>query len=66
MNFYNQKFESIDEFKIKLDKYINYYNNDRIKCRITTTRLTGSLLFGCKPLLPAASIGAYSFNSHCS
>ncbi len=32
--FYTHKFKSINEFKIELDKYINYYNNDRIKYRL--------------------------------
>ena len=32
--FYNNTFNSIEEFKIELDKYINYYNNDRIKYRL--------------------------------
>ena len=32
--FYNNNFASIEEFKIELDKYINYYNNDRIKYRL--------------------------------
>lgn len=32
--FYNNTFTSIEEFKRKLDKYINYYNNDRIKYRL--------------------------------
>ncbi len=31
---------------------------------IKTTRLTGSLLFGYKPLSPAASKGADLFKSH--
>ena len=31
--FYTHKFKSINEFKIELDKYINY-NNDRIKYRL--------------------------------
>lgn len=29
--FYGKKFRIIDEFKGKLDKYIEYYNNRRIK-----------------------------------
>ena len=32
--FYNNTFTSIEEFKIELDKYIKYYNNDRIKYRL--------------------------------
>ena len=32
--FYNNNFTSIEEFKIELDKYIYYYNNDRIKYRL--------------------------------
>ena len=32
--FYNNTFTSIEEFKIELDKYINYYNNERIKYRL--------------------------------
>lgn len=28
---YLQKFESVEHFKIELEKYIHYYNNDRIK-----------------------------------
>ena len=36
--FYNNEFKSIDEFKIELDKYINYYNNDRIKDRLNGLR----------------------------
>ena len=28
---YLQKFESIEQFKIALKDYINYYNNERIK-----------------------------------
>lgn len=31
---YNQKFDSMKEFKEKLVEYINYYNNDRIKLRL--------------------------------
>lgn len=33
--FYNNTFTSIEEFKIELDKYINYYNN-RIKYRLNS------------------------------
>lgn len=32
--FYNNTFTSIEEFKIELNKYINYYNNERIKYRL--------------------------------
>ena len=32
--FYNNTFTSIEEFKIELDKYINYYNNERSKYRL--------------------------------
>lgn len=32
--FYNNTFTSIEEFKIELDKYINYYNNERSKFRL--------------------------------
>ena len=32
--FYNNTFTSMKEFKIELDKYIKYYNNDRIKYRL--------------------------------
>ena len=32
--FYNQEFSSISQFKNELDKYIYYYNNDRIKLRL--------------------------------
>ena len=32
--FYNQKFTSIAQFKKELDKYIYYYNNERIKLRL--------------------------------
>lgn len=31
---YLQKFDSIQQFKIELGKYIEYYNNDRIKIRL--------------------------------
>lgn len=31
---YLQKFESIDQFTQELHKYINYYNNDRIKLKL--------------------------------
>lgn len=32
--FYLQKFESIDEFENELNKYMYYYNNDRIKSKL--------------------------------
>ncbi len=32
--FHNNTFSSIGEFKRELDKYINYYNNYRIKYRL--------------------------------
>lgn len=31
---YLQKFDSMDEFKLALKDYIDYYNNDRIKLRL--------------------------------
>ena len=31
---YLREFESIDEFKIELEKYIDYYNNKRIKAKL--------------------------------
>lgn len=31
---YLREFNSIDEFRIELDKYIDYYNNKRIKCKL--------------------------------
>ena len=32
--FYLRKFESMDEFKLELEKYIDYYNNKRIKSKL--------------------------------
>ena len=32
--FYFEKFESIEDFREKLDKYIDYYNNRRIKVKL--------------------------------
>ena len=32
--FYLQKFKSMDEFEYELNKYIHYYNNDRIKTKL--------------------------------
>lgn len=31
---YLREFNSMDEFRIELDKYIYYYNNKRIKCKL--------------------------------
>ena len=31
---YIQEWESVDQFKTELIKYINYYNNDGIKLRL--------------------------------
>lgn len=31
---YLREFNSMDEFRIELDKYIDYYNNKRIKCKL--------------------------------
>ncbi len=31
---YLQKFESIEEFWMELEKYIDYYNNKRIKAKL--------------------------------
>ncbi|MBR3601708.1 MAG: integrase core domain-containing protein, partial [Lachnospiraceae bacterium] len=31
---YLRDFSSMDEFKIELEKYINYYNHKRIKCKL--------------------------------
>ena len=31
---YLRKFSSIDEFKVEQEKYIDYYNNHRIKCKL--------------------------------
>ena len=31
---YSRKFESLENFRIKLIKYIDYYNNKRIKSRL--------------------------------
>ena len=28
------EFESMDEFKLELEKYIDYFNNKRIKCKL--------------------------------
>ena len=32
--FYFEKFESIEDFREKLDEYIDYYNNRRIKVKL--------------------------------
>lgn len=32
--FYRNEFESIDHFKEELDKYMDYYNNKRIKAKL--------------------------------
>lgn len=32
--FYLQKFTSVEQFKVELIDYINYYNNKRIKCKL--------------------------------
>lgn len=32
--FYFEKFKSIEDFREKLDKYIDYYNNLRIKAKL--------------------------------
>ena len=32
--FYTQKFKSIEQLKQEIDKYINYYNNERIKSNL--------------------------------
>ena len=32
--FYLRKFKSIEEFKVELENYIDYYNNQRIKCKL--------------------------------
>ena len=32
--FYFEKFESIEDFREKLDEYIDYYNNRRIKAKL--------------------------------
>ena len=32
--FYFEKFESIEDFREKLDEYIDYYNNRRIKLKL--------------------------------
>ena len=32
--FYLEKFESIEDFREKLDEYIDYYNNRRIKVKL--------------------------------
>lgn len=31
---YLQEFESMEDFKLELEKYIHYYNNDRIKTKL--------------------------------
>ena len=36
--FYFEKFESIEDFREKLDEYIDYYNNRRIKRIIKRTQ----------------------------
>ena len=51
--FYNNTFNSIDEFKIELDKYINYYNNDRIKYRLN----------GLSPVKYNTELKPYNFKS---
>jgi transposase InsO family protein len=32
--FYTQKFKSIEQLKQEIDKYITYYNNERIKSNL--------------------------------
>ncbi|MFJ7918102.1 MULTISPECIES: IS3 family transposase, partial [unclassified Lysinibacillus] len=32
-----REFESIEHFKIELEKYINYYNTKRIKAKLKTS-----------------------------
>ncbi len=32
--FYNEKFKTIDNFINEVQEYIEYYNNERISCRL--------------------------------
>ncbi len=32
--FYNEKFKTIDDFINEVQEYIEYYNNERISCRL--------------------------------
>ena len=34
ISFYFEKFKSIEDFREKLDEYIDYYNNRRIKAKL--------------------------------
>ena len=52
---YERTFKSLSQLEQAIIDYIDYYNNKRIKVKIITTRLTGGLIKGYKPIIPASA-----------
>lgn len=63
--YYGEKFSSIDELKIKIEQYIHWYNNKRIKDKLTAYHL---LNIGNKPhnLKYYPKVWILGFTSLCS
>ena len=59
---FEKEYSSFNTFVVAIEEYINYYNNKRIK-KIRTTRKTGGLLTGYKPVVLGQRLKALAFTT---
>ena len=57
------EYSSFNTFAVAIEEYINYYNNRRIQKKIRTTRKTGGLLTGYKPVVLGQRLKALAFTT---
>ena len=60
---FEKEYASFNAFAVAIEEYINYYNNRRIQKKIRTTRKTGGLLTGYKPVVLGQRLKALAFTT---